>query len=247
MTADVSAVADGLAIYFTQSVQDTFPTGWLIASGTSFATPFVAGALTSLGIANGQFSPAWVWQNPNNFYDVTTGNNINTSSSGSNAAACSASPAYFCTAGVGYDGPTGWGTPNGILLATALPPGSDAGAGAPDGGNDEAGSDDAGTDEGGSVGDTGDASVGGGGSGTTDATTMVPPPPFDGGQTLESGSGPNGADPGGTIGSWSSTGCGCVTASGQPSPPFAALSAGLLLTWGCRRRLHRRAGKFRSP
>jgi hypothetical protein len=126
MTADVSAVADGIAIYFTQSPQTTFPTGWLIASGTSFATPFVAGALTALGIANGHFSPSWVWQNQNNFYDVTTGNDINTS----NNATCSANPTYFCTAAVGYDGPTGWGTPNGSLLATALPPGEDTDGGA---------------------------------------------------------------------------------------------------------------------
>jgi hypothetical protein len=245
MTADVSAVADGLAIYFTQSVQDTFPTGWLIASGTSFATPFVAGALTSLGIANGRFSPAWVWQNPNDFYDVTTGDNIDPSTSGTNAAACSASPAYFCTAGVGYDGPTGWGTPNGSLLATALPPGSNADGGA----DSDAGSDDGGGDEGVSPGDAGDASDGteaGVDPGAADATT-VSPPSFDAGQTPpESGVGSNGAGPGETIGPWTATGCACVTASGQPSPTFHAWSAGLLLAWGCRR-LHRRAGKSRSP
>jgi hypothetical protein len=226
MTADVSAVADNLAIYFTQSVQDTFPTGWLIASGTSFATPFVAGALTSLGIANGQFSPAWVWQNPNDFYDVTTGDNIDTSSNGNNVAACSTSPAYFCTAGVGYDGPTGWGTPNGSLLATALPPGSDTDGGA----------------EGGGEADASDASAGGEGGGdsaATDATTM-PFPPFDAGQTPEGGAGPNGADPGLAIGTWSSAGSGCATATGRPSPAFAGAAAGLFLTWSWRRR-HRRS------
>ncbi|MYW21910.1 hypothetical protein GT039_41645, partial [Streptomyces sp. SID2955] len=40
-------------------------------------------------------------------YDVTSGNNG------------SCSPSYFCTAGTGYDGPTGWGTPNGTAAFTA--------------------------------------------------------------------------------------------------------------------------------
>jgi hypothetical protein len=243
MTADVSAAADSLAIYFTQSVQDGFPTGWVIADGTSFATPFVAAALTSLGIANGNFSPAWVWQNPNFFYDVTTGNNINTSSSGNNVAACSAAPTYFCSAGVGYDGPTGWGTPNGSLLATALPPGSDAGGG-----------DDGGGQEGGSPGDGGDASIGSEGgsvspqdaaaevtdSGATDAATIsdattAPPPSFDGGQTPESGSSFDGDWANGPL---SATGCGCATAGGQPSPASTAVGGGLFLAWIWRRGRH---------
>jgi len=33
--------------------------------------------------------------------------------SGSNGR-CSKSYSYICNAGVGYDGPTGWGTPNGV-------------------------------------------------------------------------------------------------------------------------------------
>jgi hypothetical protein len=242
MTGDVSAVADGLAIYFTQSVQDGFPTGWVIGEGTSFATPFVAAALTSLGIANGNFSPSWVWQNPSYFYDVTTGNNINTSSTGNNVAACSAAPTYFCTAGVGYDGPTGWGTPNGSLLATALPPGADAGGG-DDGGGQEGGSaDDAGDatngSEGGSVlQDAGAQSTDSGatdGTMTSDATT-IPPPSFEGGQTPESGASFdwNWAD-----GPLSSTGCGCATASRRPSRAYTGIGAALIVACVCRRRRH---------
>jgi MYXO-CTERM domain-containing protein len=116
MEADVAAVADpgtGMAVYTTLGAN-----GWLVVGGTSAAAPLTAGALTNLGIADGQFSPAWIWQNPVNFYDITTGSN----------GPCNAGdPAYYCNAGAGYDGPTGWGTINGTLLATALPPGSPAG------------------------------------------------------------------------------------------------------------------------
>jgi hypothetical protein len=116
MEGDVAMVADpgtGMAIYTTLGAS-----GWLIVGGTSAAAPLTAGSLTNLGIADGQFSPAWIWQNPVNFYDITTGSN----------GPCNAGdPAYYCNAGAGYDGPTGWGTVNGSLLSTALPPGSPAG------------------------------------------------------------------------------------------------------------------------
>ncbi len=118
MEGDVAAVADpgtGMSVYNTQGGG-----GWGIVGGTSAASPIVAGSLTSLGIANGHFTPAWVWQNGENFFDITTGNN----------GTCTGSPSYFCTAGTGYDGPTGWGTPNGNLLKSALPPGSGVDGGA---------------------------------------------------------------------------------------------------------------------
>lgn len=117
MEADVAAVADpgtGVSVYNTQG-----QSGWGVFGGTSAASPLVAASLTSLGIANGHFTPAWVWQNSQNFFDVTTGDNGDCGDAGV--------PSYFCTAGTGYDGPTGWGTLNGNLLRSALPPGLDAG------------------------------------------------------------------------------------------------------------------------
>jgi hypothetical protein len=112
---DLSAFADfqnpGVTIF------NTAPDGsstWVVTGGTSAAAPLVAGALTALGIANGNFSPEWVWKNSANFYDVTSGSN----------GTCAG---YICNAQKGYDGPTGWGTPNGALLATALPPGATGG------------------------------------------------------------------------------------------------------------------------
>jgi hypothetical protein len=115
MEGDVAMVADpgtGVAVYNTLGAS-----GWFIVGGTSAAAPLTAGSLTSLGIADGHFTPAWLWQNPVDFYDITAGGN----------GPCAGEPAYFCNAGAGYDGPTGWGSVNGNLLRTALPPGTTGG------------------------------------------------------------------------------------------------------------------------
>jgi len=98
--ADISADADpntGVAVYDTYDLS-----GWAVFGGTSVATPLVASAFTLLGLS-GQ-SPSFVWQNTGDFFDVTSGSNG------------SCSPSALCTAGPGYDGPTGWGTPNGAKL-----------------------------------------------------------------------------------------------------------------------------------
>jgi hypothetical protein len=108
MGGDISAVAD---VNTAVSVYDG-SSGWILVGGTSAATPLVAAALTATGVANGHFTPAWIWQNTGVFNDVTTGSN----------GTCSGQASYVCTAGPGYDGPTGWGTPNGQLLASAASP-----------------------------------------------------------------------------------------------------------------------------
>jgi subtilase family serine protease len=95
---DVSAVADpntGVSVY--DSYNDP---GWLVFGGTSAAAPIVAGFDALLGSAAG--TPSYPYSHTGSYYDVT---------SGSNARRCSSS--YLCTAGVGYDGPTGLGTPKG--------------------------------------------------------------------------------------------------------------------------------------
>jgi hypothetical protein len=107
MASDVSAVADpstGVSVYATEGAG-----GWMVVGGTSAASPLVAGALTALGVASGHFSPAWIWQHSADFYDVTSGSN----------GTCSGAASYVCNAGAGYDGPTGWGTPNGQLIVSA--------------------------------------------------------------------------------------------------------------------------------
>ena len=108
MEADVSAVADpatGVAVY------DTYPNtdgvnGWAQFGGTSISAPLVAGVYAlATPPAPTDYPVSYAWSNPAAFYDVTIGNN------GGNGFCTTA---YFCTAEVGYDGPSGWGTPNGV-------------------------------------------------------------------------------------------------------------------------------------
>ena len=100
--ADVSAVADpytGIAVYDTQSPYS----GWTVIGGTSLASPLVAAIFAATGRASG--GPSFPYSNPSDFWDVTSGSN----------GTCS--PSYLCTAGPGYDGPTGMGTPNAAAMS----------------------------------------------------------------------------------------------------------------------------------
>ncbi|MER6126609.1 putative Ig domain-containing protein [Streptomyces sp. NPDC001795] len=111
MEADVSAVADpatGVAVY------DTYGgSGWGVVGGTSASAPIIAGVYALAGTPGSSDYPAkYPYSHTSNLYDVTSGNNG------------SCSPSYFCTATTGYDGPTGWGTPNGT---TAFASGSSTG------------------------------------------------------------------------------------------------------------------------
>ncbi|WP_129308917.1 putative Ig domain-containing protein [Streptomyces sp. L2] len=106
MEADVSAVADpatGVAVY------DTYGgSGWAVYGGTSASAPLVAGVYALAGTPGSSDYPAkYPYAHTSNLFDVTSGNN----------GSCSTS--YFCTARTGYDGPTGWGTPNGTAAFTA--------------------------------------------------------------------------------------------------------------------------------
>ncbi|WP_323748142.1 hypothetical protein [Catenulispora rubra] len=97
---DVAADADpatGVAVYDTSNGNS----GWQEVGGTSASSPMVAAMFALAG--NAGATPAQdIYQHTANFYDVTSGNDG------------SCSPSYLCTAGVGYDGPTGIGTPDGI-------------------------------------------------------------------------------------------------------------------------------------
>jgi subtilase family serine protease len=106
--ADVSAVADpntGVAVYDSFSYKGR--SGWMVFGGTSAAAPIVAGFDALLGSDGASLS--FAYDNPSLFSDVTSGSN----------GGCGGS--YLCTARVGYDGPTGIGTPFGLTLAGAAP------------------------------------------------------------------------------------------------------------------------------
>jgi len=100
MEADTSAIADpntGVAVYGPVSGRFS---GWLVFGGTSVAAPLTAAiyGLNGGGVnygSNPYLAPA------GSLNDVTSGAN----------GSCGGT--YFCTAGPGYDGPTGLGTPNG--------------------------------------------------------------------------------------------------------------------------------------
>jgi subtilase family serine protease len=99
MIADVSAVADpqtGVAVY---GPAGNGKAAWLVFGGTSVSAPLVAGIYAvNGGAANYGADP---YNHVGALNDVTSGSNGN----------CGGT--YFCTAGPGYDGPTGLGTPNG--------------------------------------------------------------------------------------------------------------------------------------
>lgn len=103
--ADVSAVADpntGVAVYDTFTNTDGVD-GWAQFGGTSVASPLIAaiyGLATPAGVDD--FPVTYAYMNPGALFDVTSGTN----------GSCSPT-LYLCTGEVGYDGPTGLGTPNG--------------------------------------------------------------------------------------------------------------------------------------
>lgn len=112
MLNDVAAVADpttGVAVYDT-----TGQNGWLTVGGTSASAPLIAGMYAmsgSTGSVRGGETP-WLRHTASNVRDVVQGTNV----PGVSAATCGGD--YLCTAVAGYDGPTGWGTPQGLGVLT---------------------------------------------------------------------------------------------------------------------------------
>jgi subtilase family serine protease len=103
--SDTSAVADpntGVAVYDSYAYEGY--SGWLVFGGTSVSSPLIASVYGLAGNASSLTAAQSIWQNggTSNLNDVTSGSN----------GSCSIH--YICNAGVGYDGPTGWGTPSGI-------------------------------------------------------------------------------------------------------------------------------------
>ncbi|MFE9613514.1 carboxypeptidase regulatory-like domain-containing protein [Streptomyces sp. NPDC006012] len=109
--ADVSAVADNVAVY---SSFGAYGNGWMHYGGTSAATPVIASVYALAG-------PPRPGTEPNAYPYATGGAGLNDITSGSNG---SCATAYLCTAGPGYDGPTGLGTPNGLAAFRDGPSGT---------------------------------------------------------------------------------------------------------------------------
>ena len=104
--ADISADADpnsGFQIYTTYSGI----TGWWIFGGTSLSSPLL-GALYAMqgGYGGSLLAGQYAWASTTPYFDVTSGSN----------GTCS--PSVMCTAGAGWDGPTGRGS---IAVAASSP------------------------------------------------------------------------------------------------------------------------------
>jgi subtilase family serine protease len=97
---DVSSDANpntGVAVY------DTYDQGgWLKVGGTSVSSPTIASVFALAGApAAGTYPSSYPYSHTSSLFDVTSGANG------------SCTPAFLCHAEVGYDGPTGLGTPDG--------------------------------------------------------------------------------------------------------------------------------------
>jgi subtilase family serine protease len=98
---DVAAVASpstGVAVY------DSYDQGgWTELGGTSVSSPIIASVFALAGKpAKGTFPSSYPYAHTGDLYNITTGND----------GTCT--PAYLCHGEVGYNGPTGWGTPDGL-------------------------------------------------------------------------------------------------------------------------------------
>jgi hypothetical protein len=104
--ADVSAVADpntGVWVYDTYG-----DPGFEIFGGTSVAAPIVAAVYALAGTPGATDTAAsYPYSHPSSLFDITSGSN----------GSCGGT--YLCTGKVGYDGPTGLGTPNSTTAFTA--------------------------------------------------------------------------------------------------------------------------------
>lgn len=103
--ADVAADADPRT---GASVYDSYPysgqTGWWQVGGTSLSAPIIAAVYALAGNAASVSYPAGLaYSSRGSLYDVVSG--------ATSGGACGM---VMCIAGVGYDGPTGLGTPRGL-------------------------------------------------------------------------------------------------------------------------------------
>ena len=106
--ADVSAVADpstGVAVYDTYGGLG----GWNVFGGTSVGAPLIASVYALAGVPGASDEPAgYPYAHPGDLNDVTDGGNGDCGNP-------------LCTAGNGWDGPTGLGTPDGVAAFAPAP------------------------------------------------------------------------------------------------------------------------------
>jgi Ricin-type beta-trefoil lectin domain len=108
--ADVSAIADpGVVVY--DSVPYDGYSGWLGFGGTSVSSPIIAATYALAGTPASSSNPA--------SYPYSHSGALNDVTSGTNGGTGGCDPTALCTAGSGWDGPTGLGTPVGTTSLSA--------------------------------------------------------------------------------------------------------------------------------
>jgi hypothetical protein len=205
----VSGSGGGIAMYDAHDK-------WMPMVGTSASSPLVAAILTRVGLAAEIADDlGFLYKNMAAFNDVTSGTDDNKS-------LCQTGD-VMCTAGPGWDGPTGVGTPNATKLAALDVTGSssDAGSGSSSGGSSGSSS---GSGSGSSSGSSSGTSSGSGDAGSgsaVDAGTSD-----DSGSSSSSGGSLDNSD---TFGPSSSSNAGGCSLSGGPSGPRGGAALGLAI------------------
>jgi hypothetical protein len=82
---------------------------WYVFGGTSVAAPIIAAIYAVAGNASSVTYGSYPYSHSSLLWDMTSGSNGRCVKGKSNAGS-----AYLCIAGIGYDGPTGLGTPAGV-------------------------------------------------------------------------------------------------------------------------------------
>jgi hypothetical protein len=90
---------------------------WQVYGGTSVASPLVAGIEAHASASERALGADAFYAAPGSLNDVTEGFNWDTFNGASECAPAE----YLCNAEVGYDGPTGLGTPDGALGVSPVP------------------------------------------------------------------------------------------------------------------------------
>jgi subtilase family serine protease len=264
-TADLAAAAaftsGGQTVDIAVCASGEFSAGF---EGTSAASPMIAAMFTRIGVtdsvANGI---GWLYASAtapgfndlgSTAYPVDTADKNDSNSDSANSSSCG----KLCTAGTGWDGPSGVGTPNATALAgVPANPGSSGGSGSggssgsgSGGSADDGGSSDDGGGSGSSGGSGGSGSSGGdddddsGASGSSSGGSSGGFGSSSGGGSSGSGDDDGGAATtdgggsgfGGGGGTGNSGGCSVVT-TGSEVPSFGFLGVGLgLVAIGARRR-----------
>jgi hypothetical protein len=101
--SDVAAVADpSTGVWVYDSTPYAGQSGWIVLGGTSVASPIVASVAALSASRSIQYASGLYPAPAGSLFDITSGSN----------GTCGGT--YLCTGEVGYDGPTGNGTPNDV-------------------------------------------------------------------------------------------------------------------------------------